>query len=206
MGRQISRRTVPDSSEESLYYIYIHTVPNGKIYIGVTNRPYQRWNNGNGYRNNEAFYNDIVKYGWDAIKHEILMTFKDYEQALAHEKIFIILYDSENPLVGYNNTTYKKDMIERYTNKRPYVNGEEDEYLHNLFRVSFNPFYVFNIPISEADKFIDEWIYDERNRTIAKERFLNGKTMTEISKICGISARRINTIVSELVSDIERHI
>ena len=29
-----------------MFYVYVHTVPNGKIYIGQTKDPVRRWNNG----------------------------------------------------------------------------------------------------------------------------------------------------------------
>ena len=35
---------------ENTYCVYIHTAPNGKMYIGQTSqKPEARWNNGRGY-------------------------------------------------------------------------------------------------------------------------------------------------------------
>lgn len=59
--------------ERTPYYVYIHTCPNYKVYIGMTKNPIQRWNNGNGYKFNKEFYEDIKKYGWNNIKHELLL-------------------------------------------------------------------------------------------------------------------------------------
>ena len=59
--------------EKRKYYVYIHTCPNGKCYIGMSITPKNRWNNGNGYKGNKEFYKDILKYGWDNIEHEILI-------------------------------------------------------------------------------------------------------------------------------------
>lgn len=61
------------SSKEG-YKLYRHTSPSGKVYIGITKTSvYARWNKGRGYRRNQpAFYNAILKYGWDNINHEIL--------------------------------------------------------------------------------------------------------------------------------------
>lgn len=28
-----------------MYYLYVHTVPNGKIYIGMSANPIDRWSN-----------------------------------------------------------------------------------------------------------------------------------------------------------------
>lgn len=58
--------------ENKPYYIYIHTCPNMMRYIGMSKNPKQRWNNGNGYKDNKQFYKDILYYGWDNIKHEIV--------------------------------------------------------------------------------------------------------------------------------------
>lgn len=58
--------------EKCSYYIYIHTCPNHITYVGMSQRPEQRWNNGEGYKDNKNFYNAIRKYGWDNIKHEIV--------------------------------------------------------------------------------------------------------------------------------------
>lgn len=58
-----------------MFCVYKHTAPNGKVYIGITGRnPLARWNGGNGYRNNPHFWNAICKYGWDNIRHEIIMS------------------------------------------------------------------------------------------------------------------------------------
>lgn len=58
--------------ENKKYYIYIHTCPNKKRYIGLSKNPKQRWNNGDGYKANLEFYKQIKKYGWENIKHEIV--------------------------------------------------------------------------------------------------------------------------------------
>lgn len=62
------------------YYVYKHTFPNGKVYIGITSqKPENRWNSGKGYlRKINGKYaqplmaNAVIKHGWDNIKHEIL--------------------------------------------------------------------------------------------------------------------------------------
>lgn len=58
-----------------LYSLYRHTSPSGKIYIGITSQiPEKRWYNGKGYKRHTYFFNAILKYGWDNIKHEVLFT------------------------------------------------------------------------------------------------------------------------------------
>lgn len=58
--------------EDKLYYVYIHTCPNGMRYIGMTKDISKRWKNGQGYVDNKEFYNAIQLYGWENIQHEII--------------------------------------------------------------------------------------------------------------------------------------
>ena len=88
------------------YTVYKHTVPNGKVYIGITSRKNvnDRWRNGRGYENNEHFHRAIVKYGWLNIKHEILYNGLTKEEAEQMEISLIAEYKSNNPEYGYNNS------------------------------------------------------------------------------------------------------
>jgi group I intron endonuclease len=85
--------------------VYKHTSPSGKVYIGITSRknPNVRWANGHGYSSNKHFYSAIQKYGWDNIKHEILITGLTEDEAKAKEKELIAYYDCMSPN-GYNQT------------------------------------------------------------------------------------------------------
>ena len=62
------------------FYVYIHTCPNNKRYIGVTKnlKPEYRWSNGEGYKSNKHFYRAIQKYGWKSIKHKVQKTTGGY--------------------------------------------------------------------------------------------------------------------------------
>lgn len=86
------------------YSVYIHTFPNGKVYIGITARnPIKRWGyNGQAYRYQPLVYSAILKYGWDNIKHEILLTHLSKEEAEQQEIELIRQYDSTNRNKGYN--------------------------------------------------------------------------------------------------------
>lgn len=87
------------------YTVYKHTTPNNKVYIGITKRPLEvRWNYGRGYIKQEAFFNAILKYGWDNIKHDILFTGLSEKEAKNKEKALIKKYKSNNPKYGYNRT------------------------------------------------------------------------------------------------------
>lgn len=88
--------------ESGNYYVYKHTAPNGKIYIGITkSNPILRWKNGKGYRT-QVFYRAILKYGWDNIKHEILYNNLTKEDAEIIERKLIKEYKANNPQYGYN--------------------------------------------------------------------------------------------------------
>lgn len=86
-----------------MYFVYKHTVPNSKVYIGITScTPEVRWQGGYGYKENGRFFKDILYYGWSNIKHEILAEGLSKEQALDMESAQIILHNSTLPQYGYN--------------------------------------------------------------------------------------------------------
>jgi group I intron endonuclease len=119
------------------YCVYRHTVPNGKVYIGITCRkPQERWGvTGNRYKNNKHFYNAIQKYGWDNIKHEILYDGLTAEQAENYEKWFIFIHNSSDREFGYNNTLGgEHGKMSRHTN-------EENRQRGKLLIGDKNPFY-----------------------------------------------------------------
>lgn len=85
------------------YSVYKHTSPSGKIYIGITSKDVEeRWKRGNGYKYNPRFYNAILKYGWDNIKHEVLFSGLSSEEAAEKEIELIRYYHSDDGKNGYN--------------------------------------------------------------------------------------------------------
>lgn len=91
------------------YSVYKHTVPNGKIYVGISANPRMRWNNGEGYRDNEEFYSDIKKYGWDSIEHEIVEDGLTRDDALHIESVLIAQFKSCEADKGYNRTRQTRE-------------------------------------------------------------------------------------------------
>lgn len=86
--------------------VYMHIVPNGLKYIGITKqRLKKRWGYGFGYQKNKRFFHAIVKYGWDNIKHDVLFDNLTKEQAEAKEKELINQYKTNLEQFGYNQTT-----------------------------------------------------------------------------------------------------
>lgn len=85
------------------YSVYIHLFPNNKVYIGITKqKPKRRWNNGQGYKNNQYMTNAIMKYGWDNVIHKILYTNLKKEEAEEIEIKLIKEYKADNKRYGYN--------------------------------------------------------------------------------------------------------
>lgn len=93
------------SSANRTWYIYCHTAPNGKRYIGQTcQEPEKRWARGYGYKGQQHFKRAIDKYGWDNFKHVVLCTVSSKENADFLEQWFIEKWDTFNPEHGYNHT------------------------------------------------------------------------------------------------------
>ncbi|MBQ1778448.1 MAG: GIY-YIG nuclease family protein [Acidaminococcaceae bacterium] len=91
---------------EREYCVYMHRFPNGKVYIGITNRePEKRWNGGRGYKSNHGLFSAILKYGWINIEHIVLATGLTEEQASAEEKRLVCEYQSDDIKHGYNLQT-----------------------------------------------------------------------------------------------------
>lgn len=85
--------------------VYIHTAPEGKVYVGATSKPPKtRWNYGYGYRNS-PFFKTIEKYGWNNIRHDVVASGLSESEAYTLEKKLISDYDSTNPEKGYNRAT-----------------------------------------------------------------------------------------------------
>lgn len=92
------------TKEENNYTVYMHKNKiNGKVYIGITKqKPKKRWLNGKGYRNNNLFYNSILKYGWQNFEHKILYTNLTKKEAEFKEIELISKYKSNCRKYGYN--------------------------------------------------------------------------------------------------------
>lgn len=86
-----------------MYYIYMHTSPSGKKYIGQTcQKLNRRWRNGIGYKKNPYFWRTIQKYGWDNFEHEIVFQCESLEEANRIEEYLISTHQSNDPRHGYN--------------------------------------------------------------------------------------------------------
>ena len=97
-----------------MHCVYRHTLPNSKVYIGITRQnPKRRWSGGYGYVTNIVFYRAIQKYGWDNIKHEILADGLTEEEAKALEVELIAKHNATDRRYGYNVTKGGDSVISR---------------------------------------------------------------------------------------------
>jgi len=84
------------------YTVYRHISPSGKVYVGITKLPVRyRWKQyGIGYLNCKLFFKAILKYGWDNIIHEIVLSDVSKSEAIYAEKYLIKWYKLHG--ISYN--------------------------------------------------------------------------------------------------------
>lgn len=89
-----------------MWTVYIHKVPNGKVYVGVTSKTLtERWGkHGEGYEG-QLFGKAIKKYGWENVEHEVLATTESKEEAERLECYYIRKYNSNDTNFGYNRAS-----------------------------------------------------------------------------------------------------
>ena len=86
------------------FFVYIHTAPNKKRYVGVTHmNPKKRWDCGRGYKQNKHFYAAIQKYGWENFTHQVFEVPSE-EAMYRNEQELIELFMTNNPKYGYNKS------------------------------------------------------------------------------------------------------
>lgn len=86
---------------EKRYRVYKHTVPDGRVYIGMTCKTVKaRWDS--GYYGNDDFFKIIKKYGWEGIKHEIIADNLTKEEAELIERKSIAEHRSNEEKYGFN--------------------------------------------------------------------------------------------------------
>ena len=63
-----------------------------------------------------------------------------------------------------------------------------------------------NISRTEAEKLIDEWIFNERNRTVLKRRLLDGITYERLAEEFDLSTQQAKNIVYKCQDLLSRHL
>ena len=66
--------------------------------------------------------------------------------------------------------------------------------------------YEWNLPRSEVERLIDEWIWSERDRKILKRRLLDGIVYERLAEEFDLSVRHIKKIVYNCEERIFKHI
>lgn len=184
-----------------MYFVYVHTVPNGKMYVGKARDIRMRWNNGEGYAENLDFYKDIKAYGWENIKHEVISECIDNESASQLEAVLIALLKTENKDHGYNQTNIYKNAMEKYTTRVSVDNPQTRPY-----EKACTFFEQYNLPRSACENLINEWIFSAYHREILKDRLLNDVSIEDLAKKYEKSERTIKTIVRTGCDKLEKHL
>lgn len=183
-----------------MYHVYVHTFPNGKIYVGQAKDLILRWNNGEGYADNRPMYKDIQVYGWGNIKHEVIAEFPSLEAALKFESVMIALLRAEDKEYGYNQTNIYEDAMKKYISRTEFKGIAFERSLNEESFFEFSKY-----PVSVCKELIEQWIFNKDHRMILKDRLIDGMTYSELSKKYGKSVRRLKTIVYQGCDKIEKH-
>lgn len=88
---------------DKLWTGYRHVCPDGKQYFGITSQePEERWgSNGGGYIS-QRFQEAIDEFGWDNIKHEVLIQDRCRHLVEDFEKLCILEFETTDRENGYN--------------------------------------------------------------------------------------------------------
>lgn len=140
-----------------MWYIYKHTSPVGKSYIGQTINIEKRWKPMK-YMECKKFFYAIVCYGWNNFTHEILCECNSQKKADEAEVYYIKKYNSiddgynsisggqanhsgtNNPFYGKHHTEESKEKI-RQNRKRREFTPEEKAKLKERMTGENNPMY-----------------------------------------------------------------
>ena len=86
------------------FYVYIHTCPNEKKYVGLTTaEPKKRWASGWGYKSNPHFTRAIQNFGWNNIEHQVFEV-DTKEEMIFLKRYFISYYQTSNSEYDYNKS------------------------------------------------------------------------------------------------------
>lgn len=187
-------------------YLYVHTFPNGKRYVGISEDYESRWNGGDGYKDNEVLYSDIKFFGWDNIKHEIIECFEKREDAEFYESLYIILFDTENNDMGYNNTKIKESLLKKYREKTEIKSKKKAKKYKQYTTEDQETIAKFNMPWTALSVIINEWVFNERSREMLKRRLYDGISYNQLAQEFNMSIQQCKTIIYRCQNEIYKHI
>lgn len=125
------------------YCVYEHIFPNGKKYIGISCDAEKRWRNGKGYETQPKIARAINKYGWENVKHNIIIDGISKEQAETLERYLIAEFKTIDN--GYNTST-GGDCIVAY-----YLDGYTLAML-NYAKKNYEPNYICPVLLNGGEK------------------------------------------------------
>lgn len=175
---------------EHPYYVYKHTFPNNKVYIGITSQtPNRRWRNGSGYliKNKNGEYSQplmaraIIKYGLENIDHEIICEGLNKKEAELKEIELIAFYKSNNPKFGYNiSHGGSASNLSEETKKK--ISESKKGEKHHMYGKHLSD--EVKRKISESNKGEKHYMYgkhlpEETRRKISENTSWNGRKHTE---------------------------
>lgn len=155
-----------------MFYIYKHTTPSGRCYIGQTVNPKKRWKPLE-YKECQKFFYAIIMYGWNNITHEIIDSCETQEKANELEAFYIKKYDSvnngyniltggithdgmNNPFCGRKHTEESKKKMSQ-NHKRREITPEERQVISERTKGENNPMYGISVLSLMSDEKIAEW-------------------------------------------------
>ena len=139
------------------YWVYVHTCKaNGKKYVGITTKtkPELRWAEGKGYWYNKYFYSDILKYGWNNLKHEACELTCESEMYYA-EKYLIAYYDTTESAFGYNHTAGGPLGSKKAGPRKPISEEARERIRIAALKRSSDPEYRKKLCVANKKKWLD---------------------------------------------------
>ena len=64
----------------------------------------------------------------------------------------------------------------------------------------------YNLSRAELQQYIDQWIFNERNRLILADRLFNGTTYERLAEKYDLSTQQVKTIVYKAMDRLEKHL
>ena len=64
----------------------------------------------------------------------------------------------------------------------------------------------YNLPRSELQYLIDQWILNERHRLVLADRLFNGTTYERLAEKYDLSTQQVKTIVYKAMDRLEKHL
>ncbi len=64
----------------------------------------------------------------------------------------------------------------------------------------------YNLPRSEIEYLIDQWIFNERHRLILSDRLFNGTTYERLAEKYNLSTQQVKNIVYKAMDRLEKHL